>query len=549
MNPALAEVMDEMPDDGSYASWQGWWEGLPHAMRVDLGAVAEHLPLLGPMEGPQRQAFISLADDTGYGGAAGGGKTALIILLTLLSHTRTVIFRHDAKQLRALVEEMKSFSGQKSGLNWQAAVMYFADRAGHMCEWGGLGSPGAHLAWRGRPHDLMAVDEATEVAKHMIEFLKTWVRTTDPNQRTRKLNCFNPPGDPAEDVADTGESGLWLIDHYAPWIDDRHPNPAYPNEIRYFFRNGAGEEEEVPNDEPRELVLGGQTRIVIPEKRTFIPARVADNKYLVGTEYEQSLMRLEEPYRSRHLLGEFTKSIADHPRQIIPTKWIDDAMARWSPEGVREPQTAVGVDVARGGRDNVVLAPRHGIWFDKLRVFPGATMTDGADVLREIVRVKQVSATVNIDADGVGASPVDLIQQAGIPANIIKGAGSVEGLPKIDNYFVAYNMRTWLMFWLRLCLNPDKGMNIILPRDKKLKHDLVEVRFDYRAGGKIIAESKADIKKRLRRSTDRGDAVMYAAFNLLYEPVAERVIKTAKVDWDLLYGRRHGHEHGGWMAR
>lgn len=549
MNPALAEVLDEMPDDGTFESWQDWWENLTDDMRAGLKSVASDLPLLGPMEGPQRQAFVSKAHDTGYGGGAGGGKTGLIAILVLLAHHRSVIFRYDAKQLRAFVEEVKAFSGQKSGLNWQQGVMYFADVEGHMMEWGGLGAPGAQMAWRGRAHDFLAIDEATEVARHKIFFLTTWLRTTREDQRTRMLLTFNPPGADAEDVIDTGESGMWLVDHYAPWVNDRHPNPAYPGEIRYFLTNEVGESQEVATDEPVVMTLRDRTFVQKPQKRTFIPALVEDNKYLMGTDYIQNLLRLGEPDRSRMLLGMFRVDVADHPRQVIPTKWVDDAMTRWSPEGRRTPMLSVGVDVSRGGRDETVLARRHGLWWDKLLCVPGHQTTDGGAVMTLIAQNMSPSAEVCIDAQTVSASPVDMLQQTNIKTHLLYGAGTVKSLPRINARFEFYNLRTWLYWWLRTLLDPEKGLNVALPPDNKLRYQLIEPRYDWRIGGKILMEPKSQIKERLRMSPDRADAVVYSAYNIIYEPEVEQLVKRSNVNFGKLYPERGGYRGATWMAR
>jgi len=69
------------------------------------------------------------------------------------------------------------------------------------------------------------------------------------------------------------------------------------------------------------------------------------------------------------------------------------------------------------------------------------------------------------------------------------------------------------MWWgLREALDPDYGIEIALPPDPALQADLTTPRYEVRPGEipKILVESKKDIKKRLGRSTDKGDAVVYA---------------------------------------
>ena len=39
--------------------------------------------------------------------------------------------------------------------------------------------------------------------------------------------------------------GLWVIKHWAPWLDPMHPRPAYPGELRWFTTGPDGEDAEV----------------------------------------------------------------------------------------------------------------------------------------------------------------------------------------------------------------------------------------------------------------------------------------------------------------
>ena len=47
-----------------------------------------------PLPGPQTQALQTEADVLFYGGAAGGGKSDLLIGAALNEHTRSILFRH-----------------------------------------------------------------------------------------------------------------------------------------------------------------------------------------------------------------------------------------------------------------------------------------------------------------------------------------------------------------------------------------------------------------------------------------------------------------------
>src|SRR5947209_3048566 len=62
------------------------------------------LRLWAPQPGPQEVAYFSPADVTGYGGAAGGGKSSMLLGLAINEHRRSVIFRREMVQGRGLVD-------------------------------------------------------------------------------------------------------------------------------------------------------------------------------------------------------------------------------------------------------------------------------------------------------------------------------------------------------------------------------------------------------------------------------------------------------------
>ena len=515
-----ADILQEMPKIDGEKTWQEWFEALSPAEKNEIAGIARALPRVGPIEGPQRQAFISDADILGYGGAAGGGKSALIALLSLLEHHRSVIFRHDAKQLSGLVDDIIQFHGTQVGLNRQRGVFYFGTENGHMAEWGGLGKPGSEMDWRGRAHDFLAADEVTEMALEKLIFLMTWLRTVKKNQRVRAVWTFNPPG-----VADeaTGEVplGRWVIPFFAPWIDERHPYPAEPGELRYFFTNKEGESEEVSGPEPREITLEGKTFVVNPRSRTFIPATVQDNPYQTE-DYTQNLLSLTEPTRSQMLLGSFRAAVSDSPYQVLPTKWVDAAMDRWTPDGAVAPMNALGVDVARGGTAFTVMVARHGLWFAKPKRVPGRDTPNGGAVAQECAGVVRDNAVINVDANGVGAAAFDSMEGANMNVVGVQVA-QVRGLRPLPGKEKLYNKRAWLYWVMRLLLDPDRGLNVALPPDDRLRSDLVTPHFSYVGSNQILVESKKDLLKRLRRSTDDGDAVLLALDNIFSEEVSERL--------------------------
>ena len=517
-------------------AFNAWYSNLSHEDKAELANALEGAPRVGPVPGPQMMAFNSSADITGFGGAGGGGKSALICILAICAHRRSVIFRAEATQIKSLLDDLVEFIGTDEGLNRQDKVFRFTfgkDKKGRpikrMVEWGGLGKPGEENSWRGRPHDFIAFDEATEISEKKVNFVSAWNRTTIEDQKCRVLMTFNPPGVITEDMVNTGVDGRWVVDYFAPWLDEMHENPAKPGEVRWFFRNDNNEQVEVPNGQPREQHINGKVYLTKPKSKTFIPSLVTDNPYLTGTGYEAQLLSLEEPLRSQ-MLGSFRSGIKDQEKQMIPSRWVDAAMDRWTPAGRHEPMNAIGADVARGGKDKAVIARRHGFWWDKMLRKPGAEVEDGKKMATFCLEAVKDSAFINLDAVAVGSSPYDVLKGMRVPLIGVVGSRQ-KGLMRIDSSFDMLNMRTWVYWLLRKVLDPASGIYPCLPKDKRLRRQLVAATYDVQ-GGKIAMEPKLLVRKRLGFSPDEADAVAMSLASLSREelPGAEKLLSSRKLD-------------------
>jgi hypothetical protein len=262
---------------------------------------------------------------------------------------------------------------------------------------------------------------------------------------------------------------------------------------------------ELPGPEPIEV--NGEA--VTPRSRTFIPAKVQDNPYLVEAGYVARLQALPEPLRSKMLYGDFTKGREDDPYQVIPSEWVRLAQERWAatPKPFA-PMTAMGVDVARGGDDKTVLATRYGAWFDELRSYPGTSTPDGPAVAALVLANRRDRAVINVDVVGVGTSVYDHLKGVTDGVVPINGAERSEGTDRSGELrFV--NLRAELWWKAREALDPAGGEDLCLPPDQELLADLCAPRWKLAARG-VQVEAKEDLAKRIGRSPDKGDAVVYA---------------------------------------
>lgn len=456
---------------------------------------------------PQRLALESEADIVGYGGSAGSGKSNLLLGLAFTQHTRSIIFRRNYQLLKGLIQDSIDLVGNDDGLNKSEHIWRKDNR---IIEFGAVQYEDDKNNWRGRPHDFYGFDEVTEFTRTQFEFIIGWLRSTNPKQRCRVIMTFNPP---------TDESGNWIIDYFLPWIaylfpdEYQHPNPAKPGELRWFTTID-GKEVERPNGESFEY--NGQT--IKPLSRTFIPGKLIDNPHLANTNYAAVLQALPEPLRSQVLYGDFAAHKQADPMQVIPTAWVKAAQKRWM-ETVKPdmPLSGVGVDVSRGGGDKLVISRRYGNWFDEVIAIPGVNVEDGpaaAGKLYDAIKDEKHVGYINIDIIGVGTSAYDSAKVMwpnkvhGV--NAAAGSDYVVKTPSGEVVIKMKNLRAEYYWRLRQALDPEHGDNLALPPGNEIVADLCAAKYKWLAGGVVQIEEKDDIKKRIGRSPDAGEAILFA---------------------------------------
>jgi hypothetical protein len=466
-----------------------------------------------PLPGPQSEAYYSRADIVGYGGAAGGGKTDLACGKALTQHRKVMMLRRVGTELTGIVDRLEELLGSRDGYNGKDNIWRLSKL---QIELGAVPNAGDEKKFQGRPHDLLVFDEATNFLALQIRFLLGWLRTTIPGQHCQALLTFNPP---------TSSDGRWVIDFFAPWLDSKFPNPAKPGELRFAASLPADDTN--PNgrdlwvDDGRPFVLKdgepcyefnpkdyAPDDIITPMSRTFIPSRITDNPYLLGTGYMSQLQALPEPLRSQMLKGDFTAGIEDDPWQVIPTAWVEAAQARWKRPDKLPVMDSLGVDVARGGRDSTAIGRRHGMWFDEPLQYPGSQTPDGPTVAGLTIAAGRDQAPIHIDVIGVGSSPYDFLNTANQQVIGVNVAEKSYATDKSGRLRFA-NQRSEYWWKMREALDPSNNTGIALPPSKQLLADLCTPTWELK-GATIQVESREDIVDRLKRSPDLASAYILA---------------------------------------
>lgn len=455
------------------------------------------MPVWVPQVGPQTVALESRADITFYGGAAGGGKTDLLIGAALTQHEKSIIFRREAVQLIGIEERVTKILGGRTGYNSKDNIWRLPGKpAGRTLELGSVKDPDDWNKYQGRPHDLIGFDEICHFLEAQVRALMGWKRTDNPNIRQRVIFAGNPP---------TDADGEWVIRFFAPWLDPMYGNPAKPGELRWFVTDQDGKDLEVPNGRP--MKVGNEW--MTPMSRTFIPSSVDDNLFLSISGYKATLQALPEPLRSQMLRGDFAAGRTDHVWQTIPTEWIKAAQARWVPRLDKGPMTGVGFDVARGGIDTSSIARRHSNWIDDLIKVPGVATPDGPTSAGLVIPLVRNAAPIFVDSIGIGSSVLDFLR--GSQINVVGVVGS-EGSTSFDKTGkLRFKNRRAEMYWrLREALDPTVEEPLSLPPDQELLADLCAVRYKAVAMAKevgLLMRDKDEIREILGRSPDKGDSV------------------------------------------
>jgi len=211
------------------------------------------------------------------------------------------------------------------------------------------------------------------------------------------------------------------------------------------------------------------------------------------------------PTYTAKVLGEFPEI---DEMSTIPLGWIYRAQERWQDwadaGGALSGRHIIGADIARYGGDKTAFAHKYGDVVTEVEVIPGGDTERTADRLMEYR-----GATAVVDTNGIGAGVFDKIRRRGMSATPLN-VGTLTKLRDKSGQIEFYNIRAAATWKLREALDPAQNPTLCLPVDEKLAGDLSAPRWKNRAGGKMVIEDKGEVRKRISRSPDRGDAVILA---------------------------------------
>lgn len=228
----------------------------------------------------------------------------------------------------------------------------------------------------------------------------------------------------------------------------------------------------------------------------------------------------ESPLYQVRALGNFPTQGSN---AVVGTAIVDAAVARWETTS-GEGALALGLDVARYGDDDSVIAPRrgkkifellkeHGKSTDQIAAWALDTAIEmRADGSKDEAGRPNETVTINVDTIGIGAGVADTLRAYEKSWLIIVDVNSSEAAFDPERFT---NRRSEMAFAVADFLKEGGA----LPKDGALEGELVAPVYDFDPQGRRRVESKDAIKKRIRRSPDRADAVALVVTRAAPEPI------------------------------
>lgn len=253
----------------------------------------------------------------------------------------------------------------------------------------------------------------------------------------------------------------------------------------------------------------------LPDNLAFIQALVDDNWYREKKSKEKLQGITNKAKRERLLFGNW--NYEDEPDQLIAYEWLDKSLEVEHIKGKK----ALGNDVARFGDDLSVIAKFFGNALILLKYFSGLSTDVFAEKIKEEIDEDNIdSDLVGIDTVGLGAGTYDNLVRWGYSVKEIRSGAAAEDIDiddedessgsKEETY--EYNNLRSQMWWVAR-EELRKGEISIKLTDQQLVErlfeDLTAPKYEIRNDKVIVVESKKDIKKRIGRSPDLGDAFVY----------------------------------------
>lgn len=232
----------------------------------------------------------------------------------------------------------------------------------------------------------------------------------------------------------------------------------------------------------------------------------------------------DNPFCPEELKFQAEKSKKETPEDYLHI-WLGQPLAQGaakliSPDSVRrafEPKIAssdspliIGLDIARFGDDQTVFCFRRGRLCLKFEVLKKQDVVSISNHCQGIIQ-DWAPARVFLDAGGVGGGVYDVLISRGF-RDIVR-AVNFGSKAIIEQRYVNRRAEMWdnAREWL------NQELPVQIPPDEDLLNDLCSVNKRYDSRGRLLLESKDEVKKKLGRSPDKADAFVLTFAEPVYD--------------------------------
>lgn len=484
--------------------------------------MSEKINVIQAQKGFQEACLSCSADIAFFGGAAGCGKTTLLLLEGLRNtHNRKfrcVTFRRESVQITnagSIWDASKEMYSQlppshRPTMTIPKSVPTHTFPNGSSISFNHINQENDVFSWQGSEIDLIQFDELTHFSSKQFWYMTSRNRSTSGVKPYIRAT-MNPQGEGwVKDMI------AWYLypDDYADESLAGYPILERAGVIRYFTRfkdmliwgNNPNEViEQLPDSERQHYTVD------LIKSFTFIPGLLSDNMVFVQKDpsYRANLLALDDYDRAQLLGGRWLKA-SDDVLRLLNTDAIKDIFTN---DFVRGGQKYITADIALEGNDSFTV----GVW-DGWRLFDLSVIpkSDGKEVLEFIKKkANQYSVpqrNIAFDADGVGGFLTGFFRTS----IAFHGNGTpIKIFGETQNY---ENLRAQVHYYLQKMVNNYECYADISPRYAALLEEELKAILKAATGsnGKLSIIPKAQIKLTLKRSPDLSDMfALRSVFDLM----------------------------------
>lgn len=229
-----------------------------------------------------------------------------------------------------------------------------------------------------------------------------------------------------------------------------------------------------------------------------------------------------------------TRCLAEFPsgneNSVFPQEWINRSMTNYHNSEMWQPgDIQFGIDIGNGvGNDKSAISIRNGNKIVFAETY-NLELFDLIDKIKELNDEYKPSKIV-VELDGIGRDKYLILQQLGLPVQGIQSGGGA-GSPNNEFMFdrmandkkkqdfyrkrdeAWWNLRDYICPYRPTMSETEGKLPLLLPENTALRQELSAMTYYKTDNGKIKIVSKEELRKKLGRSPDIADSIVFACYN------------------------------------